>query len=105
MGHLGPLKMLPTKPGVCPECAVAHEATQPHNAESMTYQYSFYDRHGRWPTWGDAMAHCSAEVQAFWRKALAERGVSAEALQPAAASPKPKKKGGRTAKATAKEGA
>jgi hypothetical protein len=65
MGHLGGWKMLPTKPGVCPECAMAHETTQPHNAESMTYQYSFYDKHGRWPTWADALAHCSPEVQAF----------------------------------------
>ena len=47
-----------TPEGTCPECAVKHDPEQPHNRDSLTYQYKFYDQHGRWPTWADAMAHC-----------------------------------------------
>ena len=64
-----------TPPGTCPECAVAHEPEQPHNAQSLAYQYKFYDKHGRWPTWTDAMDHCSDEIKAQWIEALTERGV------------------------------
>lgn len=64
-----------TPPGTCPLCAVAHEPGQPHNMDSLAYQYKFYDEHGRWPTWADAMAHCSEEVKGYWRAALEERGV------------------------------
>ncbi len=70
--------MLPVKPGTCPECAVVHPPEQPHNQESLTYQYTFYDRYGRWPTWADAMAHCPPEIQAYWREALAERGIAVD---------------------------
>lgn len=36
--------------------------------------YKFYFEHGRWPTWADAMAHCSDEVKAAWEVALREGG-------------------------------
>ena len=61
--------------GTCPECAVNHPPEQPHNLQSLTYQYRFYDQNGRWPTWEDAMAHCSDEVKAFWIEKLREHGV------------------------------
>ncbi len=61
--------------GTCPECAVKHDPGQPHNRDSLTYQYHFYDKNGRWPTWADAMAHCTDEVKADWTQALKERGV------------------------------
>ena len=61
--------------GTCPECAVKHEPHLPHNRNSLTYQYKFYDKHGRWPTWEDAMAHCPDEIKELWKKALEERGV------------------------------
>ena len=64
-----------TPPGTCPECAVKHDPSQPHNLQSLAYQYHFYDEHGRWPTWFDAMAHCSDSVKEFWVTALRERGV------------------------------
>lgn len=64
-----------TPPGTCPECAVKHDPDQPHNQQSLAYQYNFYDKHGRWPTWNDAMEHCSEEVKEYWRTALRERGV------------------------------
>lgn len=65
-----------TRPGTCPMCGVAHDPAQPHNCESLTYQYKFYDEHGRWPTWADAMAHCSPEVKEYWCKALAQHGIT-----------------------------
>lgn len=65
-----------TPPGTCPMCAVAHDPAQPHNRDSLAYQYKFYDEHGRWPTWADAMAHCTSEIKAYWREALEQRGVN-----------------------------
>lgn len=62
--------------GTCPECAVKHDPEQPHNRDSLAYQYKFYDKHGRWPTWEDAMAHCSDDIKEFWRMELSRRGVS-----------------------------
>ena len=79
MGYLlerhGMVKGKSTPPGTCPECAVEHPADQPHNQQSLAYQYKFYDQHGRWPTWIDAMAHCTDEVKAFWIAELCSRGV------------------------------
>ncbi|WP_195985336.1 hypothetical protein [Clostridium sp. D33t1_170424_F3] len=79
MGHLkddhGMTLLGSTPPGTCPECAVKHDPEQPHNRDSLCYQYKFYDQHGRWPTWADAMAHCTPEVKAIWREALKEHGV------------------------------
>lgn len=70
-----------THPGTCQECAVAHEPEMPHNKDSLTYQYKFYDKHGRWPTWKDAMDHCSQEMKELWIQALTERGVKMEVEQ------------------------
>ena len=71
MGHMKPWKIIgKTPPGTCPECATKHPPEMPHNQQSLTYQYKFYDRHGRWPTWEDAMAHCSDEIKQFWKGAL-----------------------------------
>lgn len=58
--------------GKCPVCATEHEPELPHNLQSLAYQYRFYDEHGRWPTWDDAMAHCTDEVKALWMEALSE---------------------------------
>ena len=74
MGHLGGI-LLPAKPGTCAECAVNHSANFPHNRDSLYYQYRFYDQHGRWPTWADAMTHCDETMKAFWHSELAKRGV------------------------------
>lgn len=74
-GHLGGFRLMPTKPGVCPECAVDHAPDAAHNQQSLAYQYHFYNRFGRWPTWADAIAHCAPEIQAAWEKGLKERGV------------------------------
>lgn len=52
-----------------------HQAEMPHNLQSLAYQYNFYDRHGRWPKWADAMAHCPEEVKAAWIQELKKKGV------------------------------
>ena len=61
--------------GTCPMCATVHKPEQPHNQCSFFYQYKFYDENGRWPTWEDAMAHCSSEIRRFWVEELRKRGV------------------------------
>jgi hypothetical protein len=71
----GGLNLMPCAPDVCQECAVKHDPEQPHNQQSLYYQYKFYAQHGRWPTWADAMAHCDREVREYWISALRERGI------------------------------
>lgn len=68
-------KLMPCAPGVCQECAVDHVPEQPHNQQSLYYQYKFYQKNGRWPTWEDAMRHCSPEMQELWRDSLKKQGV------------------------------
>jgi hypothetical protein len=74
MNHLAPFRLLSAPPGVCPECAVEHAASDPHDALSMTYQYVFFNRHGRFPTWADAMAHCDPVIIEVWTAILKEMG-------------------------------
>lgn len=67
-----------TRDGRCAECAVKHEPEEPHNAQSMAYQYQFYAQHRRWPTWADAVAHCSPEMKTAWKTELENRGEWSE---------------------------
>lgn len=76
--QVGAFKMLPAAPGTCKECAVKHDPSQPHNQQSLHYQYYFYADHNRWPTWKDAMAHCTPQVQEKWIAGLKEKGVKVE---------------------------
>lgn len=69
-----------TSGGKCPECAVKHEAGEPHNADSLAYQYLFRSKNDRWPTWADAIVHCDPHVQAAWRAELKIRGVWPEEI-------------------------
>ena len=70
--------IMPAPAGTCSECATAHEPHYPHNAQSLHYQYTFYARHGRWPDWRDAMAHCPEKVRKLWTESLIELGVDVE---------------------------
>lgn len=70
-----------TPEGTCPECGSIHDQKLPHNQQSLVYQYKFYDEHGRWPTWADAMAHCDEEMQQYWRTELEKRGIKVDAEQ------------------------
>lgn len=64
-----------TSDGRCSQCATKHEPEEPHNRQAIYYQYAFRAEHGRWPTWNDAIAHCSAELRQAWTDALVERGI------------------------------
>lgn len=75
----GSMKMMPARKGTCQECATVHEASHAHNAQSLYYQYRFYDQNGRWPTWKDAIAHCDENMQQHWIKELTKMGVDIEA--------------------------
>ncbi len=67
------MTLLPPGSEVCQECAVDHPHDQPHNQQSLYYKYAFFAKHDRWPTWTDAMRHCTPEVRAQWRPLLVER--------------------------------
>ena len=74
-GNLGGGMLIGKTPeGTCPECATTHKPEMPHNQQSLAYQYKFREKHGRFPTWADAMAHCTEEVRALWTKGLQELG-------------------------------
>lgn len=70
------MTLLPPKSDVCQKCAVAHDPEQPHNQQSLYWQYWFYGQNDRWPTWEDAMAHCTDDVKQQWVAALREHGVN-----------------------------
>ena len=67
--------MLPPPPGTCPECAIEHDPRMPHDRNSLFYQYKFYGKNGRWPTWADAMAHCPDAIKEYWIEELTKRGI------------------------------
>lgn len=75
MTHLGKFILMPPPPGVCQECGYDHAPEMPHNVARLHYKYDFYSKHGRWPTWADAMAHCTDEMKRIWKDELRERGV------------------------------
>lgn len=68
--HMG---LVPPRSGLCSVCAVDHRPEEPHNAQSMFYLYAFYGAHQRWPTWADAIAHCSPPMQVAWKAELVRR--------------------------------
>jgi hypothetical protein len=76
---VGALTLLPAERGTCEECAGVHLPGSPHNKQSLQYQYHFFGRNGRWPTWEDAMAHCTPDVKRRWREALLKRGQRLDA--------------------------
>ena len=71
----GQFMLMPPAPDVCQECAVKHDPMMPHNRDSLYYQYAFYAKNRRWPTWADAMAHCPEEIKGYWTDALTEKGI------------------------------
>jgi hypothetical protein len=73
-----PLYMLPSAEGTCQVCATKHEASQPHNAESLPYQMWFQAMYDRGATWADAVAHCPEEVASVWKEQLLKREVWSE---------------------------
>lgn len=74
------MTVLPPAAHLCQTCAGDHPAEFPHNRQSLFYEVAFRIEHDRAPTWGDAMAHCTPEMQAQWTAGLAQRGVPADQL-------------------------
>lgn len=74
----GQMSLLPPAPGKCPACGFDHEPAMPHNRDALYYQYRFKMLRGRWPTWADAVAHCSEEMAEFWRQELVIAGAWSE---------------------------
>lgn len=54
------------RPKICPDCLTEHLPLAPHDKESLFYNCTFFGQHGRWPTWSDAIAHCSQETRSLW---------------------------------------
>jgi len=67
-----------TKSDYCPVCGKRHEKEWPHYRNSLGYQYKFYDEHGRWPSWADAMAHCPEPVKNYCKDVLSVLGIPLE---------------------------
>lgn len=68
------MQLLPCAPDVCQECAVKHESWQAHNQQSLYYQFKFHSKNGRFPTWEDAIAHCTYDIRKQWKIELTELG-------------------------------
>ena len=67
--------LLPPAKDKCQECASKHEPEQAHNPDSLYYKMWFKKHNDKWPTWDDAVAHCTPEVKAFWREQLKKHGI------------------------------
>lgn len=70
--------LLPPRPGACKECACFHAPALPHDPNSLYYQMHFYQKHRRFPTWSDAMAHCDDAVKQAFMAELAKHGILTE---------------------------
>lgn len=70
-----PFNILPPPASACQTCGREHDPALPHDAQRLYYQYAFYAEHGRWPTWRDAVAHCSEDIRSQWEKHLREAGA------------------------------
>lgn len=68
--------ILPCRPSACQVCGVEHPEDAPHNRGSMYYQYTFYQKHGRWPTWKDASNHCSPESIESLKSVLKRQNIA-----------------------------
>lgn len=71
----GQVSILPPMEGACWVCGDIHNSRDPHNAGSLLYQHRFRKRNGRYPTWEDAMSHCSRKVKEKWAARLREKGI------------------------------
>ena len=80
MDMLEETKVCPPGPDKCPICATKHDPREPHARDSLYYQNRFRRRHKRFPTWADALAHCSSVTKAAWKDKLLKAGVSPEEL-------------------------
>ncbi len=78
--------LLSPSPDCCQECAVKHDLSEPHNAQSLFYGIRFSQIHGRSPTWADAMTHCPEATKIRWIEYLAELKIDANSTNVSAPS-------------------
>ena len=71
----GYLSIPPPGPGSCGVCGEKHGRQEPHNRNSLLYQHRFRQKHGRYPTWEDAMRHCGKKTKEKWIRKLEGRGI------------------------------
>lgn len=77
----GQVSILPPQEGACRICGDVHNCRDPHNAGSLLYQHTFRKRNGRYPTWIDAMSHCSRRTKERWVDRLARKGIKLDARE------------------------
>lgn len=77
----GEVRITAPSPGKCPICATEHDPADPHDRNSLYYQNRFRKTHKRFPTWGDAMAHCKELTKTAWKAKLMAEGVSPEEFE------------------------
>lgn len=73
MDELSEFKIVAPGPGRCRVCATVHRKEDPHDRDSLYYQNRFFRKHKRFPTWEDAMSHCTEERKAAFRDELKQR--------------------------------
>ena len=66
------MMLLPPSPGKCQCCAVEHKKHEPHNQQSVYWQFWFNMKFGRSPTWADAIAHSPEPLYSYWKNRLIE---------------------------------
>lgn len=81
MGVIDTIKIIAPEPGACKICAALHNPDQPHERDSLYYQMRFFQVYNRFPSWDDAMAHCSKAVQLQVKQDLIERGIISEEVK------------------------
>lgn len=73
-----PLLVQLGSPPVCPECGAEHWPQQPHDPTTAKYQAEFMKKHGRRPTWRDAVSHCSDELKMLAESVWPMYGIDPE---------------------------
>ena len=73
--RMGEVRITAPVPGTCPVCATVHEEQEPHDLYSLYYQNQFFKAHKRFPTWADALRHCSPITKAVWAEKLKKDGI------------------------------
>lgn len=78
---IGKIRISAPIPGSCPVCATKHDAREPHDLNSLYYQNLFFKTHKRFPTWTDALHHCSRETKSLWAEKLKKAGINVDFQQ------------------------
>lgn len=76
--HPGKMVIPAPKDGACRICGEIHGRGEAHNRDSLLYQHKFRMNHGRYPTWEDAMEHCSLTVKKRFCERLKRNGIEVD---------------------------